>query len=335
MKTILLSEKDIKKLITMREAIDITNKTFADLGKGNTLNPTKLNLNLGDSEPTKLPYKASLNAMPAYIGWQDIAGMKWAGGFGKGRKEINMPFINALILLVEPNYGDFLAVMDGTWITKVRTGAQSAAILRYLLKDKKKATFGMYGAGVQARTQTMALTSEFYVEKLIVYDPVLEAANKFKEDMNSYVQGEIVIVNEPKDVVESDAFISITPADDAFIKGEWLYKGSIYLAMGSYQECDDVCILDSDIIIVDHIGQCLHRGNLKKLADQGKITEKDIYCTIGELAAGLKSVQNLNDKKTLIVPIGMGCLDVAVAAVAYRKALSLGVGNTFMFDQVD
>ena len=120
MNTLLLNEQQIKGLLTMKEAIDICDRTFADLALGNTLNPAKVNLNLGDSEPTKLPYKASLNAMPAYIGWQDVAGMKWAGGFGKGRIEIGRPFLNALILLIQPNYGDFQAVMDGAWIMAMR-----------------------------------------------------------------------------------------------------------------------------------------------------------------------------------------------------------------------
>ena len=159
MNTILLKESEIKKLVSMRDIIEIVDKTFVDLGEGKTINPTKLNLNLGDSEPTNLPYKASLNAMPAYIAWQDMAGQKWAGGWGKGRREIGRPFINALIMLVHPNYGDFLAVMDGAWITNMRTGAQTAVILRYLLKDKKDITVGLYGAGVQGRTQTEALTA--------------------------------------------------------------------------------------------------------------------------------------------------------------------------------
>ena len=81
MNTLLLNEQQIKGLLTMKEAIDICDRTFADLALGNTLNPAKVNLNLGDSEPTKLPYKASLNAMPAYIGWQDVAG----GGHFSGR----------------------------------------------------------------------------------------------------------------------------------------------------------------------------------------------------------------------------------------------------------
>ena len=333
MNTILLKESEIKKLVSMRDIIEIVDKTFVDLGEGKTINPTKLNLNLGDSEPTNLPYKASLNAMPAYIAWQDMAGQKWAGGWGKGRREIGRPFINALIMLVHPNYGDFLAVMDGAWITNMRTGAQTAVILRYLLKDKKDITVGLYGAGVQGRTQTEALTAIFNVQKLYVYDPVPAAAAKFKEDMKDYVQGEIIVVDHPQKAAKADAVITVTPATQAFLKGEWLEKGTVYFAMGSYQECDDQAILGADKLICDHVGQCLHRGNLKHLAEEGKITENSVYCTVGELAAGMKQVGDVADQKLLVVPIGMGCLDVAVAGIAYRKAFSLGVGETCAFDE--
>mgnify|MGYP000447665574 CR=1 FL=1 len=129
MNTMLLKESEIKKIISMRDVIEIVDKTFVDLGEGKTINPTKLNLNLGDSEPTNLPYKASLNAMPAYIAWQNMAGQKWAGGFGLGRREIGRPFINALIMLVEPNYGDFLAVMDGV-VSQARMSTSYGNVLR-------------------------------------------------------------------------------------------------------------------------------------------------------------------------------------------------------------
>lgn len=332
MKTILLSEEDIKDLISMKEIIDIVDVTFADLAKGKTFNPAKLNLNLGDNELSELPYKASMNAMPAYIGWQDIVGLKWAGGFGGGRRQLGLPFINALIILCDPNYGNFLSVMDGSWITAMRTGAQSAVALRHLIPNKKKAAFGLYGAGLQGRTQTMALASEFHIDRLVVYDPVKETVEKFKSEFENIVQGEIVVATEPKEVVNTDAFISVTSADNEFIKGEWLQNGSIFLALGSYQECDTTCVLKSDYIIVDHIEQSLHRGNLKKLAAIGKITEKDIYCTIGELAAKMRSIEDLKKKKTIIVPIGMGCLDVAVAGIVYKKAFSMGKGQEFSFD---
>ena len=159
------------------------------------------------------------------------------------------------------------------------------------------------------------------------------AAAKFKEDMKDLVQGEIIVVDHPEKAAKADAVITVTPATQAFLKGEWLEKGTVYFAMGSYQECDDEAILGADKLICDHVGQCLHRGNLKALAEQGKITADSVYCTVGELAAGLKEVGDVSQQKLLVVPIGMGCLDVAVAGIAYRKAFSLGMGQTFAFDE--
>ena len=331
MNTMLLKESEIKKIISMRDVIEIVDKTFVDLGEGKTINPTKLNLNLGDSEPTNLPYKASLNAMPAYIAWQDMAGQKWAGGWGKGRREIGRPFINALIMLVHPNYGDFLAVMDGAWITNMRTGAQTAVILRYLLKDKKDITVGLYGAGVQGRTQTMALTAIFNVQKLYVYDPVPAAAAKFKEDMKDLVQGEIIVVDHPEKAAKADAVITVTPATQAFLKGEWLEKGTVYFAMGSYQECEDGVLLHADKIVVDHVEQTMHRGALSKLVAQGKLDEHSITCTIGQLAAGKVQLERRPGERLVCIPIGTGAMDIGCASVVYQRALEQGRGQFFDF----
>jgi ornithine cyclodeaminase/alanine dehydrogenase len=101
--------------------------------------------------------------------------------------------------------------------------------------------------------------------------------------------------------------------------------------MGSYQECEDAFILSADKIIVDHIAQCLHRGALKELSDRGKITEKDIYATIGEIAAGKKKGRTSDSERILCIPIGTGAMDVAVATVAYQRALERGLGGKFDF----
>ena len=201
MNTLLLCKSDIEKLISMKEVVDICDKTFQGYGDGTTLNPAKLNLNLGDSDPYP-PYKASMNAMPAYIGWQDIAGLKWVGGFGGKRKELGLPFINGLIILCDPDIGNFVAVMDGTHITNLRTGGQTGATLRYIFKDKKKISIGLYGAGVQGRTQTMAISEVFDIEELRVYDIVKPAAEKFKEDMESYVKGNIIVCDKPEEAAK-------------------------------------------------------------------------------------------------------------------------------------
>src|SRR5699024_4641079 len=133
-------------------------------------------LNLGESGSYP-PYQGFMNAMPAYVGWQDIAGIKWAGGFLGKRKELNLPYITSMILLINPQIGNFVGAMDVALITNYRTGAQTANLLKYIKGNQKTIKVGLYGAGMQGKTQIMALSEVFDIEELIVYD-ILDEASK-------------------------------------------------------------------------------------------------------------------------------------------------------------
>lgn len=331
-KQLLISQKEVKELITMKEVVDICDKTFQDIGKGKTLNPAKVVLDLGE-EGGYPNYEGFMNAMPSYVGWLETAGLKWAGGFLGERKKMGLPFITSLIMLINPETGVFTSVMDGVHITNLRTGAQTAVALKYIKGTKNPIKIGLYGAGQQARTQTMALSEIFEIEQIIVYDIYKEASEKFAEEMSSYINGEIIVTENPKDVAESDTIISVTQTKDKFIKNEWIKPGTVVFPMGSYQECEDELILNADHIIVDHIEQCLHRGALKGLTDQGKITEDNIYSTIGDLSINNKKVHNQSSKRIVCIPIGTGAMDVAVAKNVYDKAKDKGYGEDFLFDQ--
>lgn len=150
MKTLLLSESDILEVLTMRDVIECCDKTFQGFGQGTTINPTKVTLDLGENAPFPA-YEGFMNAMPAYIGWQDTAGMKWVGGFLGERRKRGLPYIVGMILLIDPRMGVFKAVLDGSLITNWRTGAQTAIALKYL-KQQKSLKIGLYGAGMQGRT---------------------------------------------------------------------------------------------------------------------------------------------------------------------------------------
>jgi len=328
MKTVLLSKSDIEKVMTMKEVVEIVDKTYVGFGEGKVINPTKVGLDLGETAEWP-PYKGFMNAMPAYVGWLDSAGIKWAGGFLDNAK-IGLPYITGMILLIDPRTGQFKAVMDGAEITNMRTGAQAAVALKYL-HNKKSIKIGLYGAGMQGHYQTMAISQLFDIEELKVYDIKREASEKFAEDMKSIVPGNIIIVDSPEEAADGDAVICVTQSKDKFVKNSWIKPGTILFAMGSYQECDDDFILSADEIIVDHIGQCLHRGALKELNAKGKVTEKNIYATIGEVAAGKKRGRSSDKDRILCIPIGTGAMDVAVATIVYQRAVKEGLGGNFEF----
>ncbi len=328
METILLSRSDIKQVMTEKEVVEIVDKTYKNFGEGKVVNPTKVGLDLGETAKWP-PYKGFMNAMPAYVGWLDSAGIKWAGGFLDNVK-VGLPYISGMILLINPKTGQFKAVMDGAEITNMRTGAQAAVALKYL-HNKKSIRIGLYGAGMQGHYQTMAISQLFDIEELKVYDVKKEASEKFAEDMKDRVMGDIIIVDSPEEAADGDAIICVTQSKDKFVKNSWVKPGTVLFAMGSYQECDDDFILTTDKIIVDHIGQCLHRGALKELSEKGEITKKNIYATIGEIAAGKKRGRTSDKERILCIPIGTGALDVAVATVVYQRALEKGLGGKFSF----
>lgn len=320
MDTLLLNTTDIASSITMAEVLDICNHTFAEIGTGQTVNPTKLGLDLGEKNVYP-PYEGFMNAMPAYVGWLDIAGLKWAGGFQGKRREMNLPYLTSLIMLIDPHTGEFLSVLEGAYITNLRTGAQTAIALKYLKLDQNLRV-GLFGAGTQARTQLAAIAQWFEIESLSIFDVSDKAAEKFASEAAAQVKGTIRVEQTPEAVArQSNVLICVTQAKEPFLKADWIAPGSVVFPMGSYQEIDDEVILTADAIVVDHVEQCLHRGALKSLVDQGKIGHEHITTTIGELAAGLSKVKSSQSKRIVCIPIGMGAMDVAVARVVYDKVI--------------
>ncbi len=328
--TLLLSQSHIQSVLTMEDVVEICDKTFVGFGEGTTICPAKVGLDLGEAAPFP-PYEGFMNAMPAYVGWNDSAGIKWAGGFLGERKKQGLPYVTSMILLIDPKIGSFTAAMDGALITNWRTGAQAAIGLKYL-RNTRSVKLGVYGAGMQGRTTTMAISTIFEIDEIKVYDLYRDAADKFTQDLKEFVKGKITVVTTPQEAAESvDAIITVTQSKEKFLKEPWVRPGTIVFTMGSYQECEDEYILAADKIVVDHVEQCLHRGVLKELSDAGRITEESIYATIGELAAGKKSTGFSETERILCVPIGTGAMDIAVAAVVCQKAKEKGLGRSFAF----
>ena len=328
MDTLLLSRSDIAQLLSMKDVVEIVENTFRGMGEGTVVNPTKAALDLGEAAPWPI-YKGFMNAMPAYVGWLDSAGLKWVGGF-RDNVTRGLPFITSMTLLIDPRTGQFLSVMDGALITNLRTGAQAAVPLRRLYGGHR-IRIGLYGAGAQGRTATRAIAEVFDVEQVKVYDVRRDAAEQFVREIGPVVPGQVVAVASPEQAADSDAIVCVTTSRDKFLKNAWITPGMTVLALGSYQECEDELVVSADKILVDHMEQCLHRGALRDVHAAGRITEQSIYATIGEIVAGKKPGRTSPTERILCVPLGTGAMDIAVATVAYRRALERGLGQPFAF----
>ena len=327
----LLTYDQVQYLVNMEDVVKSVEETFRGHGDGIVMNPTKVTLDVGENGDWP-HFDGYFNAMPAYIGYQENAGIKWVGGMGGERRKAGLPFIFGMILLADPKRGMFKAVMDGKYITNLRTGAQTAVALKYLFPEKKSITLGIFGAGTQGRTQTEAISKNFDIEKLYVYDVYKAASEKFAEEMKDFVKGDIVVCDNVDDACNADALITVTIAHEPFLNTKNVKPGTVVFPLGSYSEIEDDLILEADDIVVDHLGQAFHRGALHKLVEEGKLTEDDVMGTIGELVNGSKKIEDIENKRVICLPIGMGCLDIAVAGIVYERAKAQHIGFEFDFN---
>ena len=160
----LVSQQEIIKKLDIKKTIDIVENVYRAHGNKQVLMPSKITLDLGESNDWP-PYGGSYNAMPAYLGGEfDISGMKWVWGFNDNPKK-GLPYIGGTILVNDPRTGEQLAIMDGSYITDIRTGAATGIAAKFLARKDSKVV-GIIGAGVQGRMNLRAVKKVLNMKKL-------------------------------------------------------------------------------------------------------------------------------------------------------------------------
>ena len=313
MKTALLSKDQIEKAIPMDAVTQAVEEVYRAHGNDLTIMPPKITLDL-----SPIGVEAWTIAMPAYVHPLRAAGIKWVGGYLENPKK-GLDYILAMIILQEPETGAPLAVMDGAHITHIRTGAAAGVCAKYFARPDSR-ILGVIGAGKQGKTSLRAISSLFHLKEAHVYDISPEASARYAEEMQPAVAVKLVPVSRPKDAVRAaDIVVTATTANEAIVLNEWLKPGVVCVSLGSSQEFDDESIIGADKVIVDNWEQCKDRGELARLVSQGRFRREMIHAEMGEVVAGLKPGRSSLSEKIMVVPIGIGTLDIAVAQLAYQR----------------
>lgn len=139
-----MTKREIQKLLSMGEALKAVEHCFKLQAEGKVIAPPKLYLDLPQ-------YQGDFRAVPAYIEWS--AGLKWVSVYANAPR-YNLPTMMVIIVLCGPNTDCPLAIMDGTYITKIRTGAAGGVAVKYLAR-RDSSVIGMVGADMQAETQLL------------------------------------------------------------------------------------------------------------------------------------------------------------------------------------
>lgn len=322
-KTSLLSNKDVLGFLTLEKVLATVEEVFRAHAKGEVIIPPKLHLDMSSSGTDSW-----INAMPTYIKYLDMAGIKWVGGFPANPLR-GLPYIKGMIILLNPENGEFLSVMDGTEITNLRTGASAALAAKYTAPVNAN-NVALIGTGMQNRWVIRFLSLIFDKLDVWVSDINLGAARSFQKEISDELDWTIHVVDTNREAVErADLIVTATPAVGPLIENKWIRPGSASISLGGGEEFDECFVLEADKVLVDDWSQCSHRGQLKKLAEGGRFTQENIHAQIGEMAIGEKPGRQNQNERILTQLVGLAANDIAIAAWVYDMAVKKGTGEYF------
>lgn len=322
--TLLLKQSEIKNLISMKEVVDAVETAFKAYADRDVQMPAKEYLFF---------HEGDLRIMPCYVRKTEEAGVKCVNVHPQNPLEQKLPTVMAIIEMVDPQTGFPLAVMDGTLVTDMRTGAAAGVATKYLARSDSK-TLGIIGAGKQACTQLMALNEVMDIQKAKVFCRTCSTRTNFAKTASKTYGFDVEAVESPELAVKnSDVIVTTTPSRKPLIKADWISPGTHINAMGadapSKQELETRLLLKSKIII-DSWDQASHSGEINVPVAQKIIKQKDIHAKLGDVIIG-NATGREGDEITIFDSTGLAVQDVVTAGLIYRRAKDQNIGTDFNF----
>ena len=312
-----LSQADVQATgVTMREMIDALESAFREHGAGNVEMPSKPGVH---SRPD-----AFIHAMPAYIPALRSIGIKWVGGYPENQNR-GLPYITGLIVLNDDETGIPLTVMDCTWITGMRTGAATALAAKYLARPDSE-TVGILGCGLQGRTNLEALNELFPLKRVLAYDILPAALDRYCEQASQRWGLEVVKATEPRSAVEGcDLVVTAGPIlrkPHATIQADWLGEGAFASLVDFDSYWSGPAMAQADKFCTDDVPQLEYYRGVGYFQNI-----PPIHATLGELVLGRKPSRESPRERTFAMNLGLALDDMATAPIVYRRAIERGIGT--------
>jgi alanine dehydrogenase len=310
---LLLNRNEIEELLSMADAIRVVEYSFKIQAKAMTIMPPKLYLDLPE-------YQGDFRAMPAYI--NGSVGVKWVCSYPNNSR-FNLPTVIAIIILCDPNTGCPLAIMDGSYITNMRTGATGGIAVKYLAR-RNSCFIGLIGAGIQAKTQLLAISEVLpRIEEVKVFDQYIDKSHKYAKEMGRKLNMNIRPVESIEEATKADIVVTTTPSRMAIVKKQHIKPGTHINAIGAdakgKQELESV-LLKNTKVIVDDIEQASHSGEINVPLSEGIINLDEIYGSLGEIVAHIKTGRENSEEITIFDSTGLAIQDIICAKLIYEKA---------------
>lgn len=323
---LLLTRNDIKKVISMKEAIEADKEASKIYSSGSALVPLRVNIDIPK-------YQGQTLFMPGYARDLDVTGVKIVSVFPQNINK-GLPSVPAQMLLIDGETGQVTCMMDGTYLTQLRTGAIAGAASD-ILANKNAEKMALCGTGGQAPTQLEAVLAVRKIKTVKVFDINKERAKSFAAEMQERFKeygAEITAAETIEEALnDADIITTVTTTKTPVILGNLVKKGAHINGIGSYtpdmQELDLDLIKKCNKLYVDtRNGVLSESGDLIIPINKGIISENDVDGELGEVILGSVKGRESEDEITVFKSVGSAILDVVTAYKIYEKAKKMNIG---------
>lgn len=332
MKIKILKKRDIEEIFSMKEAIEASRDALELYSKRKSDIPLRINIDVEKENGQSL-------YMPGYLAHEEALGVKILSVYPENIKK-GLDSISSTMVLKNEKTGEISSIMDGTYLTKLRTGAVVGAATDILAR-KESSIFALIGTGGQAKTQLEAVLNVRAIEEVRVYgrdkDKARAFVNRMKDELGDQFKFEINVSASPEEAVDgADIITAVTTAKNPVFDGKAVKAGVHINGVGSYtpamQEIDPYILSKADKIYLDtRDGVLSESGDFIIPIDEGKFSKDGITGELGELIMGKISSRENDDEITFFKSVGSAVLDLVTAKRIYDKARQKNIGKTIEF----
>lgn len=324
-----LSKEEIQSVFPMRDAIDAVKEAFALTVQGKIEIPLRTVISAPRAEGNFL-------FMPAYCAELEAAAVKNVNIFPHNAEQ-GLPTAPAQVLLLDGETGIVQAMLDGTYVTQLRTGAATGAAFELLAKKECKIG-ALIGTGSQAVCQLEAMLCARSLEEVRVYSRNVASCQRFAEQMQrelaDYGAKIIAAASSDEAIRDADLIVTVTPSTTPVFDARLVKAGATISCVGSYQhhmqELDPVALERASKLYFDSTEAVLSEaGDITIPLKEGRITEQDFTGELGAVVLG-DCVGRADEQEIIIFKsVGIAAQDLVSAKRIFDQAEAKGIGTVF------
>jgi ornithine cyclodeaminase len=314
---LILNSSDIQSSVTILEVLEAVEKAFIFQEEGNYLMPDRMHIEQG---------KNVLLLMPAFAG--EYFSTKLVSVFPDNIK-VNRPIIYGTVVLNDSDNGKPLAVLEGSMLTALRTGAVGGLGVAYT-SPKEAKSVGLIGAGIQGFHQLLFASTVRNISTIHIYDTFKKDLQEFAGKLSKYLpHAEIIIAKGAEEVVSnSEVIITATTSSTPVMPNDAdLLRGKHFVGLGSFkpdmQEFPENLYKLTEKIIIDTDLAKIESGDIRVPLEKELIKEDEIF-RLGQLIN--KEIEINDTETTFFKSVGMALFDLLTAEMIYKKAKEKGIG---------